>query len=41
MRQTHFVYLLFIVELVKCFDPAESSSGLYVNLMMTLQGRNM
>ena len=31
IRQTHLVYLLFIVELATCFDPAGSSSGLYVN----------
>jgi len=31
IRQTHLVYLLFIIELVTCFDPAGSSSGLYVN----------
>jgi hypothetical protein len=28
IRQTHPVYLLFIVELATCFDPAGSSSGL-------------
>jgi len=27
IRQTHLVYLLFIVELATCFDPAGSSSG--------------
>jgi len=32
--QTHLVYLLFIVELATCFDPAGSSSGLYVNHVM-------
>jgi len=34
IRQTHLVYLLFIVELATCFDPAKSSSGLYVNQAM-------
>jgi hypothetical protein len=34
IRQTHLVYLLFIVDLVTCFDPAGSSSGLYVNQVM-------
>jgi hypothetical protein len=33
-RQTHLVYLLFIVELATCFAPGGSSSGLYVNLVM-------
>jgi hypothetical protein len=31
IRQTHSVYLLFIVELATYFDPAWSSLGLYVN----------
>jgi len=36
------VYLLVMAELATCFDPAGSSSGLYVNqVMMTLQGQNM
>ena len=34
IRQTHLVYLLFIVELATCFDPAGSSSGLCVNQVM-------
>jgi hypothetical protein len=34
IRQTHLVYLLVIFELVTCFDPAWSSSGLYVNQVM-------
>jgi hypothetical protein len=34
IRQTHLVYLLFIVELATCFDPAGSLSGLYVNQVM-------
>jgi len=32
IRQTHLVYLIFIVELATCFDPAGSSSGLYVHI---------
>jgi len=32
--QTHLVYLPFIVEFATCFDPAGSSSGLYVNQVM-------
>jgi hypothetical protein len=34
IRQTRLVYLLFIVELATCFDPAGSSSRLYVNQVM-------
>jgi len=34
ISQTHLVYLLFIVELATSFDPAGSSSGLYVNQVM-------
>jgi len=34
IRQTRLVYLLFIFELATCFDPAGSSSGLYVNEVM-------
>jgi len=34
IRQTHLIYWLFIVELATCFDPAGSSSGLYVNQVM-------
>ena len=34
IRQTHLVFLLFIVELATRFDPAGSSSGLYVNQVM-------
>ena len=34
ISQTHLVYLLFIVELATCLDPAGSSSGLYVNQVM-------
>ena len=34
MRKTQLVYLLFIIELVTCFEPAGSSSGLYVNQVM-------
>jgi len=34
IRQTHLVYLLFIVELATCFDLAGSSSVLYVNQVM-------
>jgi hypothetical protein len=34
IRQTHLVYLLFIVELATCFDSAKSSSGLYVKQVM-------
>jgi len=33
-RQTHLVYLLFIVELATYFYSAASSSGLYVNQVM-------
>jgi hypothetical protein len=34
IRQTHLLYLLFIAEFATCFDPAGSSSGLYVNRVM-------
>jgi len=34
IRQTHLVFLLFIVELATCFDPAGASSGLYVKQVM-------
>jgi hypothetical protein len=34
IRETHLVYLLFIVESATCFDPAGSSSGLHVNQVM-------